>query len=257
MVKVSTGGAENPLPTRHGSWRLRRVVPSKRPGCDAAGSCLLVGATEAGEGDREAGERLVVAGDNRGGAFDHGGGDRVVAGSVAASLDTGGGAGVVVEHGGLCPQRGVPRSVLPAGYGREHLQVVDIDGESPHGPGRVVAMQLEHAVEYRRPAQQASGELLRVDAELDRQAHPGRPTAVVAAHAVHHRNGVRRTSQVPGDRSSRALPAGAEALPGPDDIVEMAGQRVDEQAPGDGQVILVAVEREAGERLRVSGGTSQ
>src|SRR5439155_16910818 len=72
-----------------------------------------------------------------------------------------------------------------------------------------------------------------------------------------HRNGVRWTGQVRSDRSSRALPADAEALSDSDDIVEMAGQRVDEQPPRQGQVILVAVERQAGQRLRVGGGTSQ
>src|SRR4029077_18759599 len=142
------------LPTRRGSWRLRRLVPSERPSGDPGGSCLLVRSAELGEGDREADERLAVAGGDSGGAFDHGGGDRVVAGSVTASLDTGCGAGVAVEHGGLRPQRGVPRSVLPAAQGPEQLRVVDIDGESPHGPGRVVAMQREQAVEYRRPTQQ-------------------------------------------------------------------------------------------------------
>jgi hypothetical protein len=123
--------------------------------------------------------------------------------------------------------------------------------------GRVVAMQREQAVENRRPAQQVSGELLRVGAEVDRQAYPGRPAAVVTAHAVHHRNGVRRTGQVRRDRSSRTLPADTEALCDSDDIVEMAGQCVDEQPPRQGQVILVAVERQAGQRLRVGGGTGQ
>ena len=65
------------------------AAPSERPGRDPAGSCLLVGAAELGEGDREADERIAVAGGDRLGAFDHGGGDRVVAGDVPASVDPG------------------------------------------------------------------------------------------------------------------------------------------------------------------------
>src|SRR5262249_12144034 len=205
------------------SLTLRRPVPNERPGRDPAGSCLLVRAAELGEGDREPDELLAVAGGDRGGPFGYGGGDRVVAGSVPASLDTGRGVGVGAEPGGLRPQRGVPRPVLPAAYGLEQFRVVDVDGESPHGPGRIVPMQREQAVEYRRPAQQASGELLGVGAEVDRQAYPGRPAAVVTAHAVHHRNGVRRTGQVRRDRTSGPLPALPEALSGSHDVVEMAG----------------------------------
>ena len=49
----------------------------------------------------------------------------------------------------------------------------------------------------------------------------------------------------------------AEALSGSHDVVEVAGERVDEQPPGHRQVILVAVERQAGERVGVGRGTGQ
>jgi hypothetical protein len=68
---------------------------------------------------------------------------------------------------------------------------------------------------------------------------------------------VRRAGQVRRDRTSRPLPARPEALSGSHDVVEVAGERVDEQAPGHRQVILVAVERQAGERVGMGCGTGQ
>jgi len=118
-------------------------------------------------------------------------------------------------------------------------------------------MQREQSVEHRRPAPLAPGEPLGVGAEVDRQAYPGRPALVVSAHAVHHRDDVGRAGQVRRDRTSRPLPARPETLPGSHDVVEVAGERVDKQAPGHRQVILVAVERQVGERVGVGRGTGQ
>jgi hypothetical protein len=85
-------------------WRLPELAPpSERSGRDPAGSCLLVRAAELREGDREADERSAVLGGDRGGALDHGGGDRVVPGDTSASVDPVRRFGVVVEYGGLRP----------------------------------------------------------------------------------------------------------------------------------------------------------
>jgi hypothetical protein len=73
----------------------------------------------------------------------------------------------------------------------EQLGDLDVGRKSPHGRGRVVAMEREQAVEHRGPTQSESGELLVVRADVDRQAHPGSPAAVVTSHAVQHRNGAR------------------------------------------------------------------
>jgi len=70
------------------------VRPSKRPGRDLAGPCLLVRAAEPGERDRETDEDI---------AFDDAGRDRIVPGGVPASGDQGRRFRVVVENGGLRP----------------------------------------------------------------------------------------------------------------------------------------------------------
>jgi hypothetical protein len=85
-----------------------------RLGYHPAGSHLLVAAAELGEADGQPDERVTVAGGDRGGAFDHGGCDRVVAGGVTASLDADCRVRVVGEHGSLRPQRGIPRPPPPA-----------------------------------------------------------------------------------------------------------------------------------------------
>ena len=159
--------------------------------------------------------------------------------------------GVVVEHGGLGPQGGVPRPPRSAARGPAQLggrrcrPRVAVRRWPGRRDGARAGCRTPEANRASDPAS-CSG----IDAEVDGQADPGRAAVVVAAHAVHHRDGVRRTGQVRRDRSSRPLPAGAEALSGSDHVVEVTGQRVDHQAPGQGQVILVAVERQAGRAPR-------
>jgi hypothetical protein len=60
-------------------------------------------AAELREGDCEADERIAVVGGDRGGALDHGGGDRVVPGDASTSVDPVRRFGVVVEYGGPRP----------------------------------------------------------------------------------------------------------------------------------------------------------
>ena len=165
--------------------------------------------------------------------------------------------GVVVEHGRLRPERGVPRPPLHARKSPEQRGVVDVAGKSPYGRGRVGVVQHEQAVEHRRPAPLGLRQRLGADAEVDRQPYPGRALLVVAEHAVHHRDGIRGPGQIRRDRPARALPAGPEALPGPDHVVEPTGERIHDQPTRQGKVVLVPVERQGRERLRVCGGTGQ
>src|SRR5215204_6544465 len=102
---------------------------STKAGCHPAGSCLLVRAAELGEGDRETDERVSVAGSDRRGAFDDGPGDRVVAGGMTAAVDSCSRVGVMVQHGGLDPQGGVPGPPQADAHAHPHLRVVEVGAE--------------------------------------------------------------------------------------------------------------------------------
>ena len=54
----------------------------------------------------------------------------------------------------------------------------------------------------------------------------------LVAHPVDHRDRVRRAAEVLDSRASRPHPAGAEALGNGEHVVELAGERVDLDAPG-------------------------
>jgi hypothetical protein len=95
------------------------------------------------EGGSEASDPAVIAGVDRRGTFDDGRCDRVVAGGVSASVDSGGRVGVLVEDGGLGPQGGVPRPPQPAVPGSEIDLVVDVGRQSPQLPCVIVAVERE------------------------------------------------------------------------------------------------------------------
>jgi hypothetical protein len=64
---------------------FRQVRPSAKTCSEPDCPGLLVGAAQLGKSGREPDQPGVVAGRDGGGAFDDGGGDRVVAGSVPAA----------------------------------------------------------------------------------------------------------------------------------------------------------------------------
>jgi hypothetical protein len=86
------------------------------------------------EGRCGASDPAGIAGVDRRGAFDDGRCDRVVAGGVSASVDSGGRVGALVEAGGLGLQGGVPRPPQTAVPGSEIDQVVDV-GDGPPALG--------------------------------------------------------------------------------------------------------------------------
>ena len=119
-------------------------------------------------------------------------------------------------------------------------------------------MQREERVERWGPARRAPGQLLRGDAERrGGDAKPFGAALVVAEHAVHHRYGVGRASQVRGGWPSRPFPADAEALPAANDVVEVAGDRVDLQAPAECDMVLAAEERQSGHGVGAFAGSDQ